>query len=100
VSYCLKERELGDLQYVVFYDQSLMKLEGLIEAHLVFAQKGLHPSVMKMPMWLKEKLLFRDLLAKEFIAFAQEVKISDLPQLLFGEHHDSHATSAFYLSPL
>ena len=52
-----------------------------------------------MPVWLKEKLFLRNLLAKEFIALAPEMKKSELPPLLFGEHHESHAASAFYPSP-
>jgi len=101
VSYCLKEGEiaLGDLRYVVFYDKPLVKFERLLETYLAFAPKGLQSFVAAMPVWLKEKLLLRNLLAKEFIALAPEMKKSELPPLLFGEHHESHAASAFYPSP-
>lgn len=101
VSYCLKEGgiRLGDLRYIVFYDKPLVKFERLIETYLAFAPKGLQSFVAAMPVWLKEKLLLRNLLAKEFIALAPELKKSDLPPLLFGEHHESHAASAFYPSP-
>jgi carbamoyltransferase len=101
VTYCLKEGEisLADLRYIVFYDKPLVKFERLIETYLAFAPKGLQSFVAAMPVWLKEKLLLRNLLAKEFLALAPGMKQSELPQLLFGEHHESHAASAFYPSP-
>ncbi len=101
VTYCLKEGgiTLGDLRYIVFYDKPLVKFERLIETYLAFAPKGLQSFVAAMPVWLKEKLLLRNLLAKEFLALAPEMNQSTLPQLLFGEHHESHAASAFYPSP-
>src|SRR5574340_171879 len=101
VTYCLKEGgiTLGDLRYIVFYDKPLVKFERLIETYLAFAPKGLQSFVAAMPVWLKEKLLLRNLLAKEFLALAPEMNQSTLPQLLFGEHHESHAASAFFPSP-
>lgn len=101
VTYCLREGgiSLPDLRYIVFYDKPLVKFERLIETYLAFAPKGLQSFVAAMPVWLKEKLLLRNLLAKEFMALAPGIKQSELPQLLFGEHHESHAASAFYPSP-
>ncbi|MDC8447736.1 MAG: carbamoyltransferase [Nitrospira sp.] len=101
VAYCLKEGgiTLGDLRYIVFYDKPLVKFERLIETYLAFAPKGLQSFVAAMPVWLKEKLLLRNLLAKEFLALSPGMNQSMLPPLLFGEHHESHAASAFYPSP-
>ena len=101
VTYCLAEAgiSLKDLRYIAFYDKPLVKFERLIETYLSFAPKGLQSFVAAMPVWLKEKLLLRNLLAKEFTALAPGIKQSELPQLLFGEHHESHAASAFYPSP-
>lgn len=101
VTYCLEEGgiTLGDLRYIVFYDKPLVKFERLLETYLAFAPKGLQSFVAAMPVWLKEKLFLRNLLSKEFIALAPGIKQSELPQLLFGEHHESHAASAFYPSP-
>lgn len=101
VQYCLKEggSSVGDLRYIVFYDKPLVKFERLLETYLAFAPKGLQSFVAAMPVWLKEKLLLRNLLAKEFVSLAPGMKQSELPQLLFGEHHESHAASAFYPSP-
>jgi carbamoyltransferase len=101
IAYCLKEGSLTlrELRYIVFYDKPLVKFERLLETYLAFAPKGLQSFVAAMPVWLKEKLFLRNLLAKEFIALAPEMKKSELPPLLFGEHHESHAASAFYPSP-
>ena len=101
VTYCLQEGRIAlkDLRYIVFYDKPLVKFERLLETYLAFAPKGLQSFVAAMPVWLKEKLLLRNLLAKEFMALAPELKKSELPMVLFGEHHESHAASAFYPSP-
>jgi len=101
VAYCLREGgiSLADLRYIVFYDKPLVKFERLLETYLAFAPKGLQSFVAAMPVWLKEKLFLRNLLSKEFLAVAPELNQSELPQLLFGEHHESHAASAFYPSP-
>lgn len=101
VAYCLREGgiSLADLRHIVFYDKPLVKFERLLETYLAFAPKGLQSFVTAMPVWLKEKLFLRNLLAKEFIALAPQMKKSEVPPLLFGEHHESHAASAFYPSP-
>lgn len=101
VNYCLREAgiSLADLRYIVFYDKPLVKFERLIETYLAYAPKGLQSFVAAMPVWLKEKLLLRNLLAKEFLALAPGLSKSSLPQMLFSEHHESHAASAFYPSP-
>ena len=90
---------LADLQYIVFYDKPLVKFERLIETYLAFAPKGLQSFVASMPVWLKEKLFLRSLLEKELISISSGLKKSTLPPLLFSEHHESHAASAFYPSP-
>ena len=101
VQYCLKagNTSLVNLKYIVFYDKPLVKFERLIETYLAFAPKGVQSFVAAMPVWLKEKLLLKNLLQKEFLALSPERKKSDLPPILFSEHHESHAASAFYPSP-
>jgi len=101
VRYCLREGDisLGDLRYVVFYDKPLVKFERLLETYLSFAPKGVRSFVTAMPVWLKEKLLLKSLLQKELEALSGGLKKSALPPLLFTEHHESHAASAFYPSP-
>jgi carbamoyltransferase len=90
--YCLKAGGLKgpeDVDYVVFYDKPLMKFERLLETYLAYAPRGAASFLKSMPLWLKEKLHMRTEIRK---ACGYEGKI------LFGEHHESHAASAFYPS--
>lgn len=101
VEYCLKAGNvsLQNVKYLVFYDKPLVKFERLLETYLAFAPQGVQSFVAAMPVWLKEKLFLKNLLQKEFLAVLPEGKKSDLPPILFSEHHESHAASAFYPSP-
>ena len=101
IRYCLREGgiSLRDVRYLAFYDKPLVKFERLLETYLAFAPRGLRSFVTAMPIWLKEKLFQKKLLQTELLALADGLKKSDLPPLLFGEHHESHAASAFYPSP-
>jgi carbamoyltransferase len=101
VRYCLREGgvSLSDLRYVAFYDKPLVKFERLLETYLAFAPRGIRSFVTAMPVWLKEKLFFKKLLQKELMTLADGAPPSRWPPLLFGEHHESHAASAFYPSP-
>jgi carbamoyltransferase len=101
VRYCLAEAgvRLSDLCSVAFYDKPLVKFERLLETYLGFSPRGLRSFVAAMPVWLKEKLFLKDLLRKELLAIAGEEERDRLPPILFGEHHESHAASAFYVSP-
>ncbi len=101
VRYCLEEGELSlkDLRYVAFYDKPLVKFERLLETYLGFSPRGIRSFVAAMPVWLKEKLFLKDLLQKELVACEEGLTRKDLPPVLFGEHHESHAASAFYASP-
>lgn len=100
IRYCLSQAgvSLTDVEYVVFYDKPLVKFERLLETYLSYAPKGLRSFIAAMPVWLKEKLYLKTTLRKEL----QEISGSNGnagPQLLFAEHHQSHAASAFYFSP-
>lgn len=101
IEYCFKEGniELKDVQYLVFYDKPLVKFERLLETYLAFAPRGVQSFVAAMPVWLKEKLLLKSLLQKEFLVHAPDLTSASLPQILFSEHHESHAASAFFPSP-
>ncbi|MEA3437623.1 MAG: carbamoyltransferase N-terminal domain-containing protein, partial [Thermodesulfobacteriota bacterium] len=100
VRYCLSEAgiKITDLDYVVFYDKPFLKFERLLETYLGFAPRGLRSFVAAMPVWIKEKLFLKNTLKKELAALA-DCKTSQVPSLLFTEHHQSHAASAFFPSP-
>ena len=92
VKYCLHEAGIAasDLDHVVFYDKPLQKFERLLETYLDYAPAGIRSFLQAMPLWLKEKLWIREQIARE-AGFAGTV--------LFTEHHESHAASAFFPSP-
>jgi carbamoyltransferase len=100
IRYCLEAGalDLAGIDRVVFYDKPLIKFERLLETYLSYAPDGFRSFVAAMPVWLKEKLYLKSTLKKELAALG-ECKIKQLPPLLFAEHHQSHAASAFYFSP-
>lgn len=101
MDYCLKagQIQVKDLSYLVFYDKPLVKFERLLETYVTFAPRGIQSFLAAMPVWMKEKLLLKTLLQKEFLVHAPGLAKRALPPLLFSEHHESHAASAFFPSP-
>jgi len=99
VDYCLAEAGIGlsDIDFVAFYDKPFLKFERLLETYLSFAPKGFSSFKTAMPVWLREKLFQKDMLRKEFKTYDSEFDWQK--KLLFAEHHQSHAASAFYPSP-
>jgi carbamoyltransferase len=89
---------LGQVDQVVFYDKPLVKFERLLETYLAYAPRGLRSFLSAMPVWTREKLFLKRLLQDELGAMAGLPR-RDLPPLLFTEHHQAHAASAFYPSP-
>lgn len=89
---------LADIDAVVFYDKPLLKFERLLETFLAHAPFGLPAFCRAMPVWLKEKLLLKTVLRQELMALSGLAKTA-LPKLLFSQHHQAHAASAFYPSP-
>jgi carbamoyltransferase len=100
VKYCLQEGGLGirDLDSIVFYDKPLVKFERLLETYLSYAPSGIRSFIAAMPVWLKEKLALKTMLKRELSSLG-DCKSVQLPPLLFAEHHQSHAASAFFFSP-
>ncbi|MCY7381942.1 MAG: carbamoyltransferase [Microcoleus sp. CAN_BIN18] len=101
IAYCLKEAkiDLQQLDRIVFYDKPLVKFERLLETYLAYAPQGFRSFLTAMPIWLKEKLYLKTMLKRELAEMAN-CKTSKLqPSLLFTEHHQSHAASAFFPSP-
>lgn len=104
IRYCLAQANctIAELDAVVFYDKPMLKFERLLETYLAHAPKGFSSFLRAMPIWLKEKLYLKILLRRELRAIIGETisdKKAPLPQLLFTEHHQSHAASAFFPSP-
>ena len=92
VEYCLKHAGIAadDLDYVVFYDKPLQKFERLLETYLDYAPGGIRSFLKAMPLWLRDKLWMRQEISKAFDYHGK---------LLFTEHHEAHAASAFFPSP-
>jgi carbamoyltransferase len=92
IKYCLEEGGVTakDLDYVVFYDKPFLTFERLLLSYLTVAPRGLRSWLESMPLWLGQKLHIPDLITKE-IGYEGVV--------LFTEHHEAHAASAFYPSP-
>jgi len=99
IRYCLAEGRIAleDLDRVVFYDKPFVKFERLLETYLSFAPRGYKTFRMAIPLWLREKLFLKDLLLKELRKISGSGKWNE--ELLFSEHHLSHAASAFFPSP-
>ncbi|MCE1194384.1 MAG: carbamoyltransferase [Acidovorax sp.] len=100
VQYCLQEAgvDVRSLDSIVFYDKPILKFERLLDTYLSYAPRGFKSFVTALPVWLKEKLYLKRTLQKELAALL-ECQEADLPPILFCEHHESHAASAFYPSP-
>ena len=100
IRYCLESENLrlNDLDRIVFYDKPLIKFERLLETYMSYAPNGFRSFVAAMPVWLKEKLYLKSVLKNE-LAQLGDCNPKELPPLLFAEHHQSHAASAFFFSP-
>jgi carbamoyltransferase len=94
VAYCLREGDLKarDLAYVAFYDKPLLKFERLIETYVSFVPSGFRSFAMAMPVWLKEKLFLKRNLRRDL---GEGLRAP----IVFLDHHESHAASAFFPSP-
>ena len=86
-----------ELDHVVFYEKPFLKFERLLESYLAFAPRGLRSFQMALPLWSREKLFQKDLLRRELEGIWPGIDWGS--KLLFAEHHQSHAASAFFPSP-
>ena len=93
VDYCLQEAGIGigDVNMVGFYEKPIVKFLRLIETYVSYAPSGWKSYLQALPLWLTDKLWMADEIAAELEGYQGEI--------LFGEHHESHAASAFYPSP-
>jgi carbamoyltransferase len=107
--YCLSEAKLNadQLDFVAFYDKPLLKFDRLLETYLDYAPSGFSSFLKALPLWMKEKLWMPDLIRTELAKAGGEEDERAAKKLgkkfewklLFGDHHESHAASAFYPSP-
>ncbi|HSE19112.1 MAG TPA: carbamoyltransferase [Pyrinomonadaceae bacterium] len=107
--YCLAEANLTarELDFVGFYDKPLLKFDRLLETYLDYSPSGFSSFLKSMPLWMSEKLWMPDLIRTELAKADGEDDERQAKKngkkfewkLLFGDHHESHAASAFYPSP-
>ena len=92
IDYCLRAANISvkDLNYVSFYEKPFLKFERLLLTYLSYAPAGLRSFLKAMPLWLKQKIFLKDFLYQE-LNYDREI--------IFPQHHESHAASAFYPSP-
>ena len=92
VKYCLKQAgiSINEVDFVAFYDKPFLKFERLLETYLQFAPRGIQSFIKSMSVWIKEKIWIKSIIQKE---------LSYKGKILFCEHHESHAASAFFASP-
>jgi carbamoyltransferase len=92
INYCLEAGKIkGEaLDYVAFYDKPFIKFERILETYLAFAPIGIQSFIMAIPLWIKQKLWMKETI-KEQLGYQGKI--------IFPEHHESHAASAFFASP-
>ena len=94
--------DLRDLENIVYYEKPLLTFERLLETYIASSPRGMRSFIAAMQLWLKEKLFLKSQIKKEFELIQKEILPNIkpfIPDLLFAEHHQSHAASAFYPSP-
>ncbi|MBN1384723.1 MAG: carbamoyltransferase [Elusimicrobia bacterium] len=92
INYCLQNSNLSakDLDFVTFYDKPFIKFERILETYLAFAPYGIQSFIRAVPLWIKQKLWMKEVISRE-LGFDGKI--------IFTEHHESHAASAFFPSP-
>ena len=96
--------KLSDIDYIVYYEKPLLTFERLLETYLAVAPRGIRSFIAAMQTWLKEKLFLKNDIKNKLKNLQRGLDLTKtkkviLPELLFSEHHLSHAASAFYPSP-
>lgn len=92
IKYCLREADIdaAGIEYVAFYDKPFIKFERILETYLAYTPLGVRSFIKAVPLWIRQKLWIPDLIA---------AKLGYEGRVLFSEHHESHAASAFFPSP-
>ena len=106
IKFCLQSNNLtlSDINSVIYYEKPLLTFERLLETYLGVAPRGGRSFIAAMQVWLKQKLFLKTEIKNQLIQIQKEFieeanKPFVIPELLFSEHHLSHAASAFYPSP-
>src|SRR5262249_46734304 len=99
MAYCLRAAGItaADVDYFVFYEKPFLKFERLLETYLAFAPRGYKSFAKAIPVWAREKIFQRDMLREKIAGNIPDLDVDK--KLIFTEHHQSHAASAFYPSP-
>jgi len=99
IAYCLDQAgvSLDQIDYAAFYDKPLLTFNRLLETYLAFAPRGLGSFVTAIPVWVKEKIMQKDLIRDGLNGLGRGTITPE--RILFSFHHHSHAASAFYPSP-
>src|SRR5690606_12014510 len=94
VDACLRQADLdaGDVDYVGFYDKPFLTFDRLLDTYVAYAPAGLRSFLRAVPLWLNEKLHLARIIREELDSRHRK-------RLIFTEHHESHAASAFFPSP-
>lgn len=92
INYCLKEGKITskDLDYIAFYEKPFVKFERILETYVAYAPFGIKSFIKAIPLWIKQKLWMKELIERE---------LNYKGKIIFPEHHESHAASAFFPSP-
>jgi len=92
VEYCLREGGIGvgDLNFVAFYEKPFLKFDRILHSYLAYAPAGLRAFLMAIPLWIRERIWMKELIKSE---------LGYRGKIIFAEHHESHAASAFFPSP-
>ena len=103
IIFCLNSQSinLSDVQEVVYYEKPLLTFERLLETYMGSCPRGIRSFIAAMQVWLKDKLFLKSELKKNLINIQKRLGSDsfNIPELLFSEHHLSHAAAAFYPSP-
>jgi carbamoyltransferase len=93
VEFCLKREGLaiGDIGVVAFYEKPFIKFERILETYLAYAPRGIASFIQAVPLWVRKKLWMKSIIADELGGYTGKI--------VFPEHHESHAASAFFASP-
>lgn len=92
VEYCLREGsiEASSLGYVAFYEKPFLKFDRILHSYLAYAPHGLKSFLMAIPLWIRERIWMKEVIRQELGCSCK---------IIFPEHHESHAASAFFPSP-